>query len=68
MQVSAQRTITAKPNHKAKTFTIRILYPNGAKTKYRTLAMNKADFQSSQHNTQNDWAQFLKSESYYLVN
>ena len=36
-------------------------------TKYRTLRMSKEEFQSSEHNTTNDWNNFLKSDCYYVV-
>ncbi len=36
-------------------------------TKYRTCQMTKDEFQSNEHNTLNDWNQFLKSEDYYKI-
>lgn len=61
------KTIKATPNHSRKTFTIRT-YHNGKLTaKYRTIRMNSDEFQSNLHNTQNDWANYLKSDEYYIV-
>lgn len=36
-------------------------------TKYRTLPMSKPEFQLNKMNTLNDWKEFLKTESYYIV-
>jgi formylmethanofuran dehydrogenase subunit E len=60
-------SITAVANHSKRTFTIRCKWENSDYTKYRTIAMNKEEFQSSLHHTENDWKQFLKSEDYYKV-
>ena len=59
------RTITATPNHKERTFTIRIKYNGKTSSKYRTVKLSKEEFQSELNNTQNDWNQFLKSSDYY---
>lgn len=61
------RTITATPNHKARTFTIRVKYNGVTSSKYRTLPVSKQEFTSELNNTQNDWNQFLKSNDYYKV-
>lgn len=36
-------------------------------TKYRTFKMNKEEFQSNEHNTINDWNNFLKFGDYYRI-
>lgn len=61
------RAITTKANHAKRTFTLRISYTNGAKTKYRTLPMGKHEFNNCLHNTEQDWSNFLKSDEYYKV-
>lgn len=62
------RKIKATPNHSARTFTLRVTYSDGTKQiKYRTVRMNRDEFQSCLNNTENDWAQFLKSSDYYLI-
>lgn len=35
--------------------------------KYRTIPMSKEEFQSCEHNTDNDWKHFLKSDEYYSI-
>jgi hypothetical protein len=55
--------IKAKSNKSNKTFTIR---KQGLK--FRTDKMNKADFESNENNTANDWQDFLNhSNSYQLI-
>lgn len=36
-------------------------------SKFRTFPMSKEEFKSCEHNTGNDWNQFLKSDDYYKV-
>ena len=54
------REIKVSVNYSKKTFTV--ITESG---KYRTLAMNKNEFQSNIHNTGNDWNNFLKGSDYY---
>ena len=54
--------IKVSANHSARTFTI---VKNGIK--YRTIRLNKQEFESCLYNTGNDWNNFLKSEDYYRV-
>jgi hypothetical protein len=55
--------ITATPNHKNKTFTLR---KDG--NKYRTGKMNNQDFTAALDRTANDWQSYLRnSGDYYLV-
>ena len=61
------KTITATPNHKNRTFTIRIFVNGKLCFKYRTIQMPKKEFEAELNNAQNDWLQFLKSSDYYLV-
>lgn len=61
------RTITATPNHRARTFTIRIKHKGKTTTKYRTVQLSREEFQSKLNNTQHDWVQFLKTSDYYRV-
>ena len=56
------REIKVNANHSAKTFTIRI---DGSK--YRTIPMSREEFSTCLNNTGNDWADFLKSDDYYVV-
>ena len=62
------RKLTATPNYYDRTFTIRITNADGSKIKYRTVTMNEDEFRSELNNTENDWFQFLKTDSYYKVN
>ena len=62
------RKIIATPNYRKRTFTIRIYYKEGSKTKYRTLPMNKQEFENNNYNTENDWNAFLRhSQNYYYI-
>ena len=55
-------TITATPNYKKRTFTIRT-----ETGKYRTFPMSKQKFNSSIHDTANDWQNYLKYENYLVI-
>ena len=59
--------ITATPNNKNRTFTIRTFVNGKINFKYRTIQMSKEDFEAELNNTQNDWIHFLKSNNYFLV-
>ena len=48
---------TATPNHSKRTFTIR---KDGSK--YRTLPMNKEEFNDALHMTADDWKAYLRNE------
>ena len=62
------RTIKATPNYKKRTFTIRCVEKDGSKIKYRTIPINREEFESNEFNTSNDWQQFLNSTNdYYKV-
>lgn len=56
------RNIKIAANHSKRTFTIKT-----DSAKYRTITLNKEEFQSCLHNTGNDWADFLKSPDYYKI-
>jgi len=56
------REFRVTSNKKKRTFTIRV---DGIK--YRTTPMSKEDFVSCEHNTGNDWANFLKTGEYYRI-
>lgn len=62
-----KQIITAKPNFKNRTFTIRVHFQDGTITKYRTIKLSKEEFESQIQNTKNDWKQFLKTDDYYKV-
>lgn len=63
MKTISGREIKATPNHKERTFTIRVDVG-----KYRTNKMSKYEFESCLSNTANDWQQFLNtSGDYYLI-
>ena len=53
------KTITATPNHKNRTFTIRTYINGKLNFKYRTIQMSKKEFEAELNNTQNDWSHFL---------
>jgi len=61
------KTIEATPNYSKRTFTIRTYYDGKLSNKYRTIQMTREEFESELWNTENDWAQFLKTDNYYLV-
>ena len=56
------RKIKVRSNKSKRTFTIKT---NAAK--FRTFQMSQEEFQSCEHNTGNDWNQFLKSDDYYQI-
>ena len=61
------KNISVTANQSARTFTLRV-YDKGKKyAKYRTIQMSQEEFDSSEHNTENDWKQFLKTDEYYKV-
>ena len=63
MKTISGRQINVTPNHKNRTFTIRVDV-----AKYRTNKMNKYEFESCLNNTGNDWQNFLiYSSDYYTV-
>ena len=60
--------IKVTANQKEKTFTIRKYIDGKFFVKYRTLQMSKKEFSSCEHNTENDWQQFLNAtQDYYKV-
>lgn len=59
--------VTATANHRNRTFTIRTFQDRKLISKYRTIQMNKEEFESCLNNTENDWKHFLKSSDYYSV-
>ncbi len=61
--MTTTQLIKATANKSARTFTLRMSW--GAK--YRTFKMNEADFRSCERNTQSDWANYLKSDEYYVI-
>lgn len=67
MKSTTQRTLKVTSNKSSKTFTIRMYYPDGSVTKYRTTPMSAYEFQSNLSNTDGDWEQFLKTDCYYEV-
>jgi len=65
--------IKVTPNHKARTFTLRVYnYDNGKltyKVKYRTNPTSREDFDLDLYNTDRDWKSYLnRSFDYYKVN
>lgn len=56
------REIKVRSNRSKRHFTIQ----TDAAT-YRTYPMSQEEFDSCEHNTGNDWNQFLKSDDYYKV-
>jgi len=61
------KTITATPNYKNRTFTIRTFVNGKLNNKYRTIQFSREEFENELNNTENDWMQFLKSNNYYVV-
>ena len=62
MKTISGNEISVKANQSKRTFTIRT-----ETAKYRTFPMSQDEFDSCEHNTANDWNQFLKSDDYYKV-
>lgn len=63
MKTISGREINVRANASKRTFTIRV---NSGK--YRTFPMSKDEFKSCEHNTANDWQNFLNSfGGYYIV-
>lgn len=64
MKTISGREINVRENHGKRTFTIRT-----ESGRYRTLPMNKEEFNSCLHNTGQDWQNFLRyDDGYYRVN
>ena len=59
--------IRVSANQSARTFTIREIYPDGVKYKYRTIKMSQQEFDTEEMNTESDWRNFLRSSDYYTV-
>jgi hypothetical protein len=64
---TSNETIKVTANQSKRTFTIRKYIDGKFSTKYRTIEMNKEEFDIGEMNTENDWKQFLKSDDYYTV-
>lgn len=63
MKTITGREINVTPNHSKRTFTIRT-----ESGKYRTLPVNKKEFNNDLDNTANDWQNFLRYDnSYYPI-
>ena len=62
MKTITGREIKVRSNQTARTFTI---YVDTAV--YRTIPLSGEEFRSCEGNTGQDWAEFLKTEDYYLV-
>ena len=66
-KINKMKTITASPNYKNRTFTIRTFINDKLNNKYRTIKLSNPEFENELNNTENDWSHFLKSNDYYLV-
>ena len=64
---TSKDTIKVKANQSKRTFTIRKYIDGKLFAKYRTNEMSQCEFESEEMNTENDWAQFLKSNDYYTL-
>lgn len=65
--INKNATIKVKANHQQRTFTIRKYQDGRVYVKYRTLKMNKEEFEENLNNTENDWQQYLKTDEYYKI-
>lgn len=62
------RRFKATPNHRNRTYTIRVYCPLKGIFKYRTKRLPKDEFEGNLHNSQQEWREFLKtSHDYYPV-
>lgn len=65
MNKNVSRLYTIRLNRRERTYTIRV-YENGKPiAKYRSYQQSKQDF--SEHWTENDIKNFLRTDDYYLV-
>lgn len=61
-------TVTANGNERTKTFDIVKTWSDGTSVTYRTSELTDQEFKNLEHNTSNDWQNFLKTDqSYYEV-
>lgn len=66
MKNKYQRTIEViSSNQREKTFTLKVTYPDGKTSKYRTCSFNKSEFEDMEQNTQADWENFLRTQDFY---
>ena len=65
--INKMKTITATPNYKNRTFTIKTYINGKLNNKYRTIKLSVPEFENELNNTENDWSHFLKSNDYFLV-
>ena len=61
------KNLITTANQAKRTFTIRQFVDGELFAKYRTITMNREEFDSNEFNTENDWSQFLKTDDYYRV-
>ena len=61
------KQIKSKANQSKRTFTLTVYYNGIRYAKYRTMPMSQEEFDSSEHNTENDWMQFLKTDEYEVI-
>ena len=65
---NSTETIEVKANQSARTFTIRKIYSDGSKVKYRTWPVSREEFKCEEMFTEIDWKNFLRAGSnYYIV-
>jgi len=57
--------IKATPNHSKKTFTIRYFDYGKCYLKFRTLRLNRQEFEDCEYFTQNDWKDWIKNNQWY---
>lgn len=62
------KTIKATANQRKRTFTIRTFINGKILTKYRTISMSKDEFEECEHNTERDWADYLRDEESMIIN
>ena len=60
-------TIKVTANHSKRTFTLRSYIDGKFFAKYRTYPVSRDEFNSDLYNTQNDWKNYMRSDSYYKV-
>ena len=59
--------LKATPNYSKRTFTIRWYINGNVFCKYRTTQMTNEEFEECEYNTELDWIEFLKTDSYYAI-
>ena len=68
METKGKRLQIVSSNKRERTVTIQAIYQDGTSTKYRTTRLSKEDYHYySEHATERDLRQLLKTDEYYVI-